>query len=77
MKVWNNQEIRVLFDFMEKRVFKPKVELPYITPRIKHEPWQVVNFTVAKALEEAVVNIMKRKLEWKALKLYCGPYCNV
>jgi len=63
-----NREARIAFDFMEKGVFKPEVEPLHIIPMIKHEPWQAANFGVPKALEGEVLDIVKKKLECRALE---------
>jgi len=68
MEVLYNREAGIAFDFTEKGVFKPEVEPPHIIPTIQHEPWQAANFRVLKALEEEVVDIMKKKLECGALE---------
>jgi len=76
MEVLYDREAGIVFDFMEKGVFKPEVEPPHIIPTIQHEPWQAANFRVPKALEGEVVDIVKKKLECGALERCCGPYRN-
>jgi len=74
MEILYNREAKIVWDFMEKGVFKPEVKPPYIIPIIKHEPWQAVNFRVPKALEGEVLDIIKKKLECVALERYYRPY---
>jgi len=71
-----SREKGIAFDFTEKGVFKPEVEPTHVIPTIAHEPWQVANFRVPKALEGEVIEIIRKKLECGALERCCGPYRN-
>jgi len=51
MDVLFSREKGIAFDLTEKGVFKPEVEPSHVIPTIAHEPWQVANFRVPKALE--------------------------
>jgi len=76
IEVLFSREKGIAFDFTEKGVFKPEVEPPHVIPTIAHEPWQVANFRVPKALEGEVIEIIRKKLECGALERCCGPYRN-
>jgi len=76
MEVLFSKEKGIAFDFTEKGVFKQEVEPPHVIPTIAHEPWQVANFKVPKALEGEVIEIIRKKLECGALERCCGPYRN-
>jgi len=76
MEVLFSREKGIAFDCSEKGVFKPEVEPLYVIPSIAHEPWQVANFRVTKALEGEVIEIIQKKLECRALERCCGPYHN-
>ena len=76
LEVLFNTEAGLAFDFTEKGYFKPEVEPPQAIPTIQHDPWQVSNFRVPKALEQNVTEIIKAKLDCGALERSFGPYCN-
>ena len=71
-----NREAGIAFDFTEKGYFKPEVEPPHAIPTIQHDPWQVSNLKVRKALKKNVTEIIKAKLDCGALERSCGPYRN-
>ena len=65
-----------MFDFTEKGYFKPEVEPPHAIPTIQHDPGQVSNFKVPKALGRNIMQIIKAKLDCRALERSFAPYRN-
>jgi len=72
MEVLFSREKGIAFDFTEKGIFKPEVEPRHVIPTIAHEPCQIANFRVPKALEGEVIKIIRKKF----VERCCGPYRN-
>ena len=71
-----NREAAVAFDFKKKGYFSSEIEPPHVVPTIDHVAWQAKNFKVPKALEGEVINIMKDRMDCRALERSFRPYRN-
>jgi hypothetical protein len=64
------------WDFKQKGFFNPDIIPPYKIKTVPHAPWNLKPFPTSPALKEALVAVLKDRLENGVLEPCHGPYSN-